>query len=274
MCSLDFLTNVLNHICQTEILPRFPLEKTDQGCHSHAESADFSYGFCIFNSAIIGWFVPFQIKVELFDAALIFVHIKSLFKYLLYSLYIFQVIFIDEIDSICRKRSSREEEYTRRIKTELLKQVGRFWKQIFVYLGYLSTNQLLTCHSPFEPLCWLFLSVKAYSVYIINRVTHCSHGNSLPSRVQLNICELVRCAQISGWTLEEKFYIYTRPKCSSIFISKFCFFFLFLLKMEEADNPASMNHFILLCATNCPWELDSAFLRRFQKRIYIPLPDK
>ena len=52
------------------------------------------------------------------------------------------------------------------------------------------------------------------------------------------------------------------------------FFFLFLLKMEEADNPASMNHFILLCATNCPWELDSAFLRRFQKRIYIPLPDK
>ncbi|CAH3108675.1 unnamed protein product, partial [Pocillopora meandrina] len=76
------------------------------------------------------------------------------------------VIFIDEIDSICRKRSSREEEYTRRIKTELLKQ------------------------------------------------------------------------------------------------------------MEEADNPASMNHFILLCATNCPWELDSAFLRRFQKRIYIPLPDK
>lgn len=50
----------------------------------------------------------------------------------------------------------------------------------------------------------------------------------------------------------------------------------------------------LLCATNCPWELDrcechvpratspqrsnldtlySAFVRRFQKRIYIPLPD-
>ena len=34
-----------------------------------------------------------------------------------------QVIFIDEIDSICRRRSIQEEEYTRRIKTELLKQV-------------------------------------------------------------------------------------------------------------------------------------------------------
>ncbi|KAJ7387901.1 hypothetical protein OS493_001251 [Desmophyllum pertusum] len=76
------------------------------------------------------------------------------------------VIFIDEIDSICRKRSMREEEYTRRIKTELLKQ------------------------------------------------------------------------------------------------------------MEEADHCSSLKHFILLCATNCPWELDTAFLRRFQKRIYIPLPDK
>ncbi|XP_074638109.1 uncharacterized protein LOC141896700 isoform X1 [Acropora palmata] len=76
------------------------------------------------------------------------------------------VIFIDEIDSICRKRSIREEEYTRRIKTELLKQ------------------------------------------------------------------------------------------------------------MEGANHSSSLQQFILLCATNCPWELDTAFLRRFQKRIYIPLPEK
>ena len=37
---------------------------------------------------------------------------------------LFQLIFIDEIDSICRKRTTREEEHTRRIKTELLKQVS------------------------------------------------------------------------------------------------------------------------------------------------------
>lgn len=77
-----------------------------------------------------------------------------------------QVIFIDEIDSICRQRSSREEEYSRRIKTELLKQ------------------------------------------------------------------------------------------------------------MEGADTAHLSDKIFLLCATNCPWELDSAFLRRFQKRIFIPLPDK
>lgn len=76
------------------------------------------------------------------------------------------VIFIDEIDSICRQRNSREEEHTRRMKTELLKQ------------------------------------------------------------------------------------------------------------MEGADNSSTSDKIFLLCATNCPWELDSAFLRRFQKRIYIPLPDR
>lgn len=76
------------------------------------------------------------------------------------------VIFIDEIDSICRQRCSREDEHTRRVKTELLKQ------------------------------------------------------------------------------------------------------------MEGADNTASSEKVFLMCATNCPWELDLAFLRRFQKRIYIPLPDR
>ena len=34
------------------------------------------------------------------------------------------IIFMDEVDSLCRKRSANEEEFTRRIKTELLRQVG------------------------------------------------------------------------------------------------------------------------------------------------------
>lgn len=32
------------------------------------------------------------------------------------------------------------------------------------------------------------------------------------------------------------------------------------------------DNVFLLCATNCPWELDSAFLRRFQRKLFIPLP--
>lgn len=33
------------------------------------------------------------------------------------------ILFMDEVDCLCRQRSSKEEEHTRRIKTELLRQV-------------------------------------------------------------------------------------------------------------------------------------------------------
>ncbi|GFN95709.1 katanin p60 ATPase-containing subunit [Plakobranchus ocellatus] len=46
-----------------------------------------------------------------------------------------------------------------------------------------------------------------------------------------------------------------------------------LIQMEMAEKNDKTNVF-LLCATNCPWDLDKAFLRRFQKRIFIPLPNK
>ena len=50
-----------------------------------------------------------------------------------------QVIFIDEVDSICRCRSAKEEEHTRRIKTELLKQVynyciSKYRISIYIYI--------------------------------------------------------------------------------------------------------------------------------------------
>uniref|UniRef100_A0A0M3I7J1 AAA domain-containing protein n=1 Tax=Ascaris lumbricoides TaxID=6252 RepID=A0A0M3I7J1_ASCLU len=35
----------------------------------------------------------------------------------------------------------------------------------------------------------------------------------------------------------------------------------------------SKSSILLICATNCPWDLDSAFLRRFEKRIFVGLPE-
>ncbi|KAJ1360996.1 Katanin p60 ATPase-containing subunit A-like 2 [Parelaphostrongylus tenuis] len=34
------------------------------------------------------------------------------------------------------------------------------------------------------------------------------------------------------------------------------------------------SNVVLVCATNCPWDLDPAFLRRFEKKIYVGLPDR
>ncbi|CAG5126342.1 unnamed protein product [Candidula unifasciata] len=45
-----------------------------------------------------------------------------------------------------------------------------------------------------------------------------------------------------------------------------------LIQMDGAERK-NQEKIFLLCATNCPWDLDTAFLRRFQKRIYIKLPD-
>ncbi|KHN85424.1 Katanin p60 ATPase-containing subunit A1 [Toxocara canis] len=45
-----------------------------------------------------------------------------------------------------------------------------------------------------------------------------------------------------------------------------------LVQMQRLHN--SENPTLLVYATNCPWELDSAFLRRgFEKRIFVGLPD-
>ena len=46
-----------------------------------------------------------------------------------------------------------------------------------------------------------------------------------------------------------------------------------LTKLEGIDSSSDTSSVFVLAATNFPWDLDEALLRRFQKRIYIPLPD-
>lgn len=45
----------------------------------------------------------------------------------------------------------------------------------------------------------------------------------------------------------------------------------FLVQMQGVGN--DMNGVLVLGATNIPWQIDSAIRRRFERRIYIPLPD-
>lgn len=44
----------------------------------------------------------------------------------------------------------------------------------------------------------------------------------------------------------------------------------FMCQMTSIED---CKNIFLICATNCPWDLDSAILRRFQKRLYVPLPN-
>lgn len=46
-----------------------------------------------------------------------------------------------------------------------------------------------------------------------------------------------------------------------------------IMQRMDGINPQSSRVLVIAC-TNCPWDVDSAILRRFSRRIFVPLPDK
>ena len=47
----------------------------------------------------------------------------------------------------------------------------------------------------------------------------------------------------------------------------------FLKEMDNILDKKRLNHVYVIGATNKPWALDEPFIRRFQKRVYVPLPN-
>eukprot|EP00607_Mallomonas_marina_P002306 CAMPEP_0182440158 /NCGR_PEP_ID=MMETSP1167-20130531/86886_1 /TAXON_ID=2988 /ORGANISM="Mallomonas Sp, Strain CCMP3275" /LENGTH=327 /DNA_ID=CAMNT_0024634035 /DNA_START=1067 /DNA_END=2050 /DNA_ORIENTATION=- len=45
------------------------------------------------------------------------------------------------------------------------------------------------------------------------------------------------------------------------------------IQMDGLESASSNQQVMVLAATNCPWDLDQAIIRRLEKRLYIPLPD-
>jgi len=48
----------------------------------------------------------------------------------------------------------------------------------------------------------------------------------------------------------------------------------FLVQMQGVSSGEQQDGASMLAATNLPWNIDSAIRRRFEKRIYIPLPEE
>lgn len=140
------------------------------------------------------------------------------------------VVFLDEMDALCRTRTASEDDVTRRIKTELL-----------VHLDSVGAAD----HQPSR--------AGAAS----------SSSSSAPdcSGLPYGSDHLTFTASNPNNGAHQPDYVGHPDDCIGASDAP-----------PSADHPAQ-NRVFIIAATNCPWDVDPAFLRRFQKRCYVPLPE-
>jgi SpoVK/Ycf46/Vps4 family AAA+-type ATPase len=47
----------------------------------------------------------------------------------------------------------------------------------------------------------------------------------------------------------------------------------FMIQLDGIQGSDNEGHVLVVACTNCPWDVDDAVMRRFPRRIYVPLPD-
>jgi spastin len=47
----------------------------------------------------------------------------------------------------------------------------------------------------------------------------------------------------------------------------------FMIQLDGIRGSGNESHVLVVACTNCPWDVDDAVMRRFPRRIYVPLPD-
>ncbi|MGH0115763.1 UNVERIFIED_CONTAM: hypothetical protein FKN15_046948 [Acipenser sinensis] len=187
------------------------------------------------------------------------------------------IIFIDEVDSLCGSRNENESEAARRIKTEFLVQmqgVGNNNDGILV-LGATNIPWVLDAaiRRRFEKRIYIPLPEEPARAQMFR--LHL--GNTPRNLSEADLRELAKKTQgYSGADISVIVRDALMQPVRKMLILKKKNQIEFKQEKAVSDERVGNNNdgILVLGATNIPWVLDAAIRRRFEKRIYIPLPEE